>query len=158
MRARVTAIAGAAALLLAIVGCSKSDTPPGPGPGNSGVDRTSAESTATAFANLYASGDVPAACELANSAGRENIGKECDSKQDWATTVTLSSSCPSSGMVAFHYKAAGLVARNTDLVVKVEKDGSGNWSVAVASTPASIQSNMMSCDKSSSGSSTSTAG
>ena len=165
MRRQIATIAAALALMLAAA-CS-SDPTPAPAPASSGqqtatdggseVDRSSARSTALAFARMNAAGNLPQACELANDNGRESMGSKCGSQQNWSTTVTLSDQCRSSGRPSFHFTAApGSINRNGDLVVKVVKGADGLWVVDVATTPASIQSPMMTCDaESSSGASAS---
>ncbi len=159
MRRQIATIAAALAVMLAAA-CS-SESAPVPAPASSGqhtatdggseVDRSSAESTALAFARMYAAGDLPQACKLANDNGRKSMGSKCASQQNWSTTVTLSDQCLSSGRPSFHFTAAaGSINRNSDLVVKVVRGADGLWVIDVATTPASIQSPMMTCDAESS--------
>lgn len=154
MRRQIATIAAALAVMLAAA-CS-SDPTPVPAPASSGqqtatdggseVDRSSAKSTAFAFARMYAAGDVPHACELANADGRKSIGSKCDRQQSWSTTVTLVGQCQSGTETAFHFDApTGSLNREGDLVVWVN-DGAGMWMVAAASTPASTATSPMGCD------------
>jgi hypothetical protein len=162
MRRQIATIAAALAVMLAAA-CS-SDPAPVPAPASSGqqnaadggseVDRSSAESTALAFARKYAAGNLPQACELVNDNGRKNLGTKCNAHQEWSTTVTLTAQCSSLGRPAFHFTAAaGTINRNSDLIVKVVKAADGMWAVDVATTPASIETDMMGCDSASSKSS-----
>lgn len=156
MRRQIAAAAAAFAMLLT-AGCSSDPKPAPTSPpgqtaadGGSEVDRSSAESTALAFARMYAAGDLPHACELANDHGRLNIGSGCDSAQSWSTTVALVGQCTSGGRPAFHFEAAaGTINRNSDLVVKLAQD-KGMWWVDVATTPASTETPIMTCDEASS--------
>ncbi len=153
MRQQIATIAAALAVMLAAA-CS-SESAPVPAPASSGqqnatdggseVDRSSAESTALAFARMYAAGDLPHACELANADGRESMGTDCDSQQQWSTTIALAGHCQSGQDQAFHFKAAaGTINRNSDLVVWVNETD-GTWWVDAASTPASTESDPMGC-------------
>lgn len=156
MRRQIAASAAGFAVML-VAACSSDPTPtPTPAPassaqqarvvGGSEVDRSSAESTALAFARMYAAGDLPHACELANADGRESIGSKCDRQQSWSTTVTLVGQCQSGTETAFHFEApTGSLNREGDLVVWVN-DGAGMWMVAAASTPASTATSPMGCD------------
>lgn len=127
---RHTLPALAAAVLLALgAGCGSNPAPTNPESlGSSEVDRSSAEATAVAFANIYATGDVPAACQLANDEGKEQLGSDCGSRQSWSTTVTLQSGCetkPSdAGGTVWLYTfdaPVGSLNRESGLRVKVEK-------------------------------------
>jgi len=153
MRRQIAAVAAAFTMLLT-VGCS-SDPNPAPAPASppaqtvadsgSEVDRSSAESTALAFARMYAAGDLPHACDLANADGRKSLATDCDGPQNWSTTVTPAGQCQSGDDLAFRYEApVGSINGNSDLIVWVHDDA-GMWWVAAASTPASTASDPMAC-------------
>lgn len=166
IRKHIAAAAAALALMFTIVGCS-SDAPvagngPDPAATGSEVDRSSADATAVAFARIYATGDVPAACELADDLGKKNIGDKCSRAQQWSTTVTLVGDCerksantvspnPTVEARSFHFEApAGSIDRNSDLIVVVEREPSdGMWWVTLATAPSS-DGLMMSCNQSAS--------
>lgn len=146
------------ALLAAAAACSKdSATPPAggatsvvdtSGKGNE-VDRSDPTATANAFASMYAAGNLPGACQLANDDGRTKIGAKCDRQQAWNTTVTLVSSCETTTFTpaqkevpatGYHFEAAiqGSLDRNGDLLVWLTQDAATRtWSVANANTPSS---------------------
>lgn len=147
-------------LLLAAVGCGSDPVTPAltvgdtsivgtSGKGNE-VDRSDATATANAFASMYAAGNTPGACQLANDDGRENIGSKCDRQQAWNTTVALAGDCestPVDGAKAhsFHFEApGGTINRNSDLDL-VLVDQSGAWSVAVAVTPSAEKAGLIGC-------------
>ncbi len=154
MRRQIAASAAGFAVML-VAACS-SDPTPAPTPASSGqqtatdggseVDRSSAKSTALAFARMYAAGDLPQACELANADGRKTMKERCSRQGDWSTTVALFGQCQSGDDRVFHFTApVGTIDRNSDLVVWVNETD-GIWSVNAASTPASTQSPIMTCD------------
>lgn len=160
MKRQIAASAAVFAVMLTAA-CSSDPTPTPAssaqqtaGGGGSDVDRSSAESTALAFARMYAAGNLPHACELANADGRESMGTDCDSQQQWSTTITPAGHCQSGQDQAFHFKsAAGTINRNSDLVVWVNETD-GTWWVDAASTPASTESDPMGCYAPSSSSNT----
>lgn len=140
-RPLIPATIAAAAMLLTSCGSKPAPTPTvGSG---SEVDRSSAEATAVAFATIYATGDVPAACELANDQGKEQIGRKCDAPQPWSTSVTLSGECqvrPNlEGAEARSYRfnaPEGSLNRNSKLELHVEKEPNDSmWWVTLAITP-----------------------
>lgn len=139
MKRLVTAMIAAAVTLVA-TSCGSDPAPLGSG---TEVDRSSAEATAVAFANIYATGDVPAACQLATDQGRSAIGKKCESAQQWKTSVVMQSDCASVPSVpgaearSFLFEAPEPVLNGEDhLRVGVEKaSGDTMWSVSSASTP-----------------------
>lgn len=134
-------IAITAGILLAATSCG-SDPAPSPTLGSgSEVDRSSAEATAVAFANIYATGDVPAACELATDEGKQSIGSACQRKQEWSTSVTLTGDCEkaigTAGSRTFFFDAPeGSLNRNSRLEVDVAPGPDSMWFVTAAVTPA----------------------
>lgn len=166
IRKHIASAAAVLALMLALAGCG-SDAPvagngPDPAATGSEVDRSSAEATAVAFARIYATGNVPAACELADDLGKKNIGDKCSRAQQWSTTVTLVGDCqsksantvapnPAVEARSFHFEApVGSLDRNSDLIVVVEREPSdGMWWVTVATVPSS-DGVLMGCNQSTS--------
>ena len=151
------------ALLAAAAACGNDSVPPvggatsvvdTSGKGNE-VDRSDPTATANAFASMYAAGNVPGACQLANDDGRTKIGSKCDRQQAWNTTVTLVSSCETTTFTpaqkevpatGYHFEAAvqGALDRNGDLLVWVTQEpGTKVWSVASANTPSSEDSSLI---------------
>lgn len=166
IRKHIASAAVGLALMFTIVGCGSDDPVVGNGPDpaatGSEVDRSSAEATAVAFARIYATGDVPAACEFADDLGKKNIGDKCSRAQQWSTTVTLVGDCerksantvspdPAVEARSFHFESpVGSIDRNSDLIVVVEREPSDDmWWVTQATVPSS-DGLMMSCSDSSS--------
>lgn len=127
MKRLVTAMIAAVVTLVA-TSCGSDPAPSTTLGSGSEVDRSSAEATAVAFANIYATGDVPAACQLANDAGKEGIGKSCTQPQPWSTTVTLGKNCEvkasavSASAWSYSFDApVGSLDRESGIRVEVER-------------------------------------
>lgn len=152
-------------LLAAAAACSSESAPPSglsgatsvvdtSGKGNE-VNRSDPTATANAFASMYAAGNLPGACQLANDDGRTKIDSKCERQQAWNTTVTLVSSCETTTFTpaqkevpatGYHFEAPvqGSLDRNGDLMVWLTQDPTTQvWSVANANTPSSEDSSLI---------------
>lgn len=134
---RLFLLALAAGTMLVVTSCGSDPAPTTP---STTVDRSSAQATAVAFANLFASGDLPAACELANDQGKQQLGSKCQRRQDWSTTVTLTGDCakavgPTGARTFFFDAPTGSLNRNSRLEVDVTPGSDNTWSVIGAVTP-----------------------
>ena len=119
------------------------------GKGNE-IDRSDPSATANAFASMYASGNLPGACQLATGGLRDRLGTKCGGQQPWNTTTSFVNSCstsfhPNTGgsvpAVGFHYETPnGQLDGESDLVAYLVEGDDDVWSVegAVVYSPSAL--------------------